>query len=211
MALLPTLHYNQVMTLAPSLPIAEFSLSDLRRVCLGNSLERNVDRFASIANKAPLEMANVLADYAHLGQITDNPLARNFRTKLGQLSGVTDDKKITDFRSELVTVPYEDWGSFQVIFLNPLRATGNEKIHSPIILWSLPYKIVALRPSLNHQGEYIKYELPDHIARGETERKLVEFINFTDEDNLTYGYNFVTSDDVAHLASNAVEQEMKRL
>ena len=175
-------------------PINEMSLPELRKNLLGKEvLQRDIERLIKLPNQVALELAYVLSDYARLGQMTENPEARRFRKTLGQLSGV-DERLIIDIQPALVEIPpriWEGmtmWEGFQGIFLNPVTALRNDKIHmpqvhAPLIMWGQnDGEIDLLRPSLDQPGKYLEQTIRNDLTRGDAQKELIEFIYWFEGD-----------------------------
>lgn len=198
------------MSLVPY-SIKDLFLHDLRDSMLGHLPKRDASRFANLSNRAPLELAGVLADYAHLGQMTDNAQAIKLRRSLCQLSGVTDDKFIVDFQAELVKVSHDTLGSVHAIFLKPIVATGNLELQAPVIIWDSGSEIAVVRPSLTQSGESLITTIPKTEVPETAQQKIVDFVNLTDETDFSVasGVQMVSEKEFANNLIQAVREKVK--
>ncbi len=198
-----------------SAQVNELSLHDLRNQFRGSLPQRNADRMSNLGSKVPLELADSVADFAFLGKTTSNKNAGNFLSQLGQLSGTKDDGRITEFKTELIEVKFnESERPRQAIFLNPVKPSLAPKdqfeVQSPVIIWDSGSEISVARPSLINQGKYLITTIHKELNVAENaEEQLIAFINLKDENNLSTRTRIVSEKEYASTVINSVKEKTK--
>jgi hypothetical protein len=197
--------------------INDLSLTDLRRLQFGSLPQRKAEKFTHLASRTPLELIDILADFAFLGKTTRNVNADKFMRQLCQLSGTANDGNIIEFQPELAEVKISNFEpARQVLFLKPIKAsikTGDQfVIQSPVIIYDSGSEISVVRPLLSNPEKFLITTIPkDLYTEDKAQSDLVTFMNLVDEENLPFNIRFVSGIEFASTVCNAVKEKMKSL